>query len=110
MAIRSALVALAIVALAFFALPPAPAAACPWDDDCGDYGAPISMYGPQGPEAFQDLGTGLYTFNDGSTSPTYDPPSWSPPTLWDYVERAIDSLAGLFEAPTPSSDGSGIRN
>jgi hypothetical protein len=106
MAIRSALAALTIAALALLVFPPSFAVACPPEDDCGG----VTIYGPQGPEAFQDLSTGLYTFGDGSTSSEYDPPSWSPPSFLDYVDRAISSFEGLFEAPEPGSSGSGIRN
>ena len=108
MAIRPALAALAIAALMLLALPPSPAAACP-DDDCGDYGAPIAFYGPQGPDAFQDLSTGLYTFTDGSTSDIYDPPSWNQPTFMDYVDRAINAIENLFAPYVPNWGDSDIR-
>jgi len=85
MRIRRAVAALVIANLALLALPAGRAAACPPDDDCGDATAGPAIFGPQGPEAFQDLTTGLYTFNDGSTSDIYDPPSWHQPTLADAV-------------------------
>jgi hypothetical protein len=79
-------------------------------DGCTDYGAPILIYGPQGPEAFQTLGTGLYTFTDGSTSPVYQPPSWSPaPTFWDSLERAVFVITNLFAPAPPSGGASGVR-
>ena len=114
MVIRRVLMTLAILTLAMLAFPASPAAACPPDDDCGVYVEPVGPVGPQGPEALYDPNTELYLFNDGSTSSTYDPPSWHEPTFQDFIDREIYLFEHLFDGldryePGPADGCCGIR-